>query len=50
MSGNPMNSQPPIAEPGKGLPQNENDSPGHSQHEREVDPEPLHPVYGDDLV
>ena len=50
MSGNPMNPQPPIAEPGKAPPQNEIDSPGHSHPEREADPEPLHPVYSDDLV
>jgi hypothetical protein len=31
MPGNPMNPQPPFAEPGKGLPEREIDSPGHSR-------------------
>jgi hypothetical protein len=49
MPGNPMNPQPPIAEPGKGLPQREIENPGHSHPEREADPEPLQPDRDDDL-
>jgi hypothetical protein len=50
MPGNPMNPQPPFAEPGKGLPEREIDSPGHSHPEREADPEPLQPDRDDSLL
>jgi hypothetical protein len=41
MPNNPMNPQPPFAEPGKQLPERELEQPGHSHPERDVDPEPL---------
>jgi hypothetical protein len=49
MPGNPMNPQPPFAEPGKGLPEREIDNPGHSHPERDADPEPLQPDRDDVL-
>jgi hypothetical protein len=41
MPNNPMNPQPPIAQPGEQLPDREIGSPGHSHPARDADPEPL---------
>ena len=50
MPSNPMNPQPPFAEPGKGLPEREIDNPGRAHPEREAEPEPLQPDRDDDLL
>ena len=50
MPGNPMNPQPPFAEPGKGLPEREIDSPGHSHPEVDADPDPLEPDSDEDVL
>ena len=41
MPNNPMNPQPPIAQPGEQLPDREIGSPGRSHPARDADPEPL---------
>jgi hypothetical protein len=50
MPGNPMNPQPPFAEPGKGLPEREIENPGHSHPEADADPDPLEPDSDDDIL
>ncbi|HEY8682100.1 MAG TPA: hypothetical protein VIM06_02940 [Rhodanobacter sp.] len=49
MPNNPMNPQPPFAEPGKQLPERELEDPGHSHPERDADPEPLQQDDDDEL-
>ena len=41
MPSNPMNPQPPIAQPGVQRPEEEIRNPGHYHPERDADPEPL---------
>ncbi len=43
MPGNPMNPQPPFAQPGVGLPEQEIENPGHSHPEIDADPDPFEP-------
>jgi hypothetical protein len=50
MPNNPMNPQPPFAEPGKGLPERELENPGHSHPERDADPEPIQPDTDESII